>query len=96
MRKEIVLAAALALNAGVALADDKPKPQSITIDNCAKVETIVQKVDRPNGTVWLQSVTCTGNAIAPEMRPAMIGYVDGPGNGGAHCNTQKDGGFICW
>ena len=69
-------ALALALAASPVRADDKSPPPSITLDNCAKTQTEVKKVDRPNGTVWLQSVTCTGDDAAPEeVRKPITSYV---------------------
>lgn len=79
----MAVVSALTLSGGAAFSEEPsgpgvPNPQTITIDNCAKVETAVQKVERPNGTVWVQSVTCTGDSIAPKVRPnGPSSYIQG-------------------
>jgi hypothetical protein len=73
--RSLVLAAAIIVLALPAMADDKSPPPSITVDNCAKVQTEIQKVDRPNGTIWLQSVTCSGDAEAPKVREQCVAGV---------------------
>ena len=77
MKTIITAVTALLLVVAVpASADDKPPHVvSITLDNCAKVTTEVQKVERSNGTVWLQSVTCTGDNSDPKVREPDIGSI---------------------
>ena len=77
MKTVITAVTALLLVVAVpASADDKPPHLvSITLDNCAKVTTEVQKVDISKGTVWLQSVTCTGDDSDPKVREPGIGFM---------------------